>query len=338
MDSTAQAIADLLISLPPEPETEPPPVETVPAPPPPGNPGIIFPHQQPVFRQLLNTARAFGNENWFALPILPRWHNLLVGGTGTGKSHLVRALGTFLGWPVLTLWVARWIIAGARGKETWLEIGKWLSKQEGKCIIFLDETDKLLNDPSLWGTHMRAEIFQLLDRDLPAEIEISDTDGEGSSLAMWAKAQKVLRCDCLILGAGAFQDLWDHRPKSLGFGEQSPEENIPAPHELKNVLPAELINRFGKILALPPLEKADYVIMIRRTAQALPEEIQGKFIRVAEKNLTAAIRDGRGARFCEECITEALLEFSAEKSPQKRSVARKRSISPCSPPMNTQED
>ena len=326
MDNTAQAIADLLTALPPEPELETGPEQNMYLTQTPGNPGIIFPYQRETFLQLVKTAKAFEKENWFALPVLPRWHTLLVGNTGGGKSFLLRSLAKYLGWEVFTVWSTRWVIAGARGKETWLEIGKWLAAQNGKCLLILDEADKLLNDSSLWGTHMRAEIFQLLDRDLPAELELTDAEGEISSLANWAKAQKVLRCDCLIVGAGAFQALWDHRPKSLGFGEQSPEVNSPTPLELKSVIPAELVNRFGKILVLSPLTEADYVAMLRRTAQALPGELREKFIKNAEKNLPDAIRDGRGVRYVEECVTQALLDDAAAK-PMQTSVSTK-SISP----------
>ena len=333
MDSntTAHQIAAMLTELPTEDEIEPSPAKAVAASMTPGNPGLIFAHQQLAFRQLLTTARAFAKENWYSLPVLPRWHSLLVGATGTGKSHLVRALGIFLGWPVLTLWATRWIVAGGKGKETWHEIATWLAKQDGKCLILLDEADKLLNeanDTSLWGTHMRAEIFQFLDRELPVEIEICDPECESSSPALWAKAQMNLRCNALILGAGAFQNLWDYRPKSLGFGGQPSAENTPSVQELKNVLPPELINRFSKILTLPPLAEGDYVTMILRTAEALPRELQDKFIRISENHLAEAILDGRGARFCEECITATLLEDAAEKPPQKSTVSRTRSISP----------
>ena len=105
--STAQAIARMLTSLPPESQTEiEPPAESIPAPQTPGNPGVIFEYQRDAFKALRNTAKAFAKDNWFALPVLPRWHCLLIGATGTGKSHLIHALARFLCghrgglWPV----------------------------------------------------------------------------------------------------------------------------------------------------------------------------------------------------------------------------------------------
>ena len=95
---------------------------------------------------------------------------------------------------------------------------------------------------------------------------------------------------------------------------------------MKTVLPPELINRFGKILSLPPLREQDYVTMVRRTAQALPGELREKFIKNAEKNLREAIRDGRGVRYVEECVTQVLLEEAAAK-PMQTSVSTK-SVSP----------
>lgn len=321
----------MLTELPPQAETEPATAEThqtqlAPA----SNPGIIFPHQREVFRHLVTTARAFAKETWFALPILPRWHVLIIGSTGTGKSHLARALATELGWGLYTAWSTRWIIASARGKETWGEIAQWLAAQPGKCIIFLDEADKISGDDT-WSRHLRTEIFQLLERDLPPEITIDDSASEQSKDTLWAKAQMNLRCNTLLIAAGAFQNLWDFRPKSLGFGGDSPFKNMPSPTELKTVLPSELVNRFGQILTLPQLGKQDYAEMARKTAAALPTKIREKFIRQAEKHLTAAIENGRGARFVEECITAALLDDAEEKPAQKPAISRRRAISPQTP-------
>jgi len=53
---------------------------------------------------------------------------------------------------------------------------------------------------------------------------------------------------------------------------------------MRPVNPSELVTPLGKILALPPFAEADYVAMIRRTAEALPGEIQRNFIRIGEKN------------------------------------------------------
>lgn len=270
------------------------------------NPGVVFPHQAKVFQSLLLTANAFRRENWWALPVLPRWHTLVVAPTGTGKSHIIHSLGKALDWPVFSIYVSRWIVAGGRGKETWQELAGWLAKQQGKCLIFLDEIDKIYGDDT-WSRHLRTEVFQILDRDLPAAIEIDDEYSEHSKEALWAKGKMNLQCNTMIIAAGAFQFLWDTRPKTLGFGSAETENRIPSAAELQTVLPAELVNRFLKILALPPLTKDDYLGMIKQTCQALPGEIRTRFSEIAEKNLSTAIIEGKGARYVEECITAALL-------------------------------
>ena len=281
------------------------------------HPGLLFSHQTAVFREILITATAFENEDWFALPVIPRWHLLIIGETGTGKSHLVKnSLGATLGWPVLILWSSRWVIAGGRGKETWTEIARWLSNQKGKCVIFLDEIDKVHGD-DVWSRHLRTEIFQLLDRDLPSEITIEDPNCEQQPEVVWAKAQKVLRCDCFIVAAGAFQILWDNRPKNLGFGAKEFNQDAPTQRELKKILPLELLNRFSKILSIPRLVKSDYCKLITKAAATLPTEIRNIFLEMANKNLESAVQEGKGARYVEECLTDALINDARARLDEK---------------------
>lgn len=268
---------------------------------------ILFAHQKSIFESLVRTAKAFGKANWFSLPVLPRWHVLMLAPTGTGKSHLARMLAAELGWSFYSLWTTRWIIAGGRGRETWSQIVQWLSSRNGKCIIFLDEVDKLGGEDT-WSRHLRTEIYQLLDRELPSEITFDDSESEHLQDDLLAQAQKVLRYDCLFIAAGAFQPLWDYRPKPLGFSADSTFGRLPGTQELKSVLPPEFINRFGQVMPLSPLTERDYVAMAQQTAAALPAEMRKKFLIHAEKLLASAVLDGRGARYVEECITAALLK------------------------------
>lgn len=281
------------------------------------NPGVIYPHQARVFQKLLITATAFDQNNWWSLPVLPRWHMLIIAPTGVGKSHMVRAVGKALDWPIYSIYISRWIVGGGRGKETWPEIAQWLSKQNGKCLLFIDEIDKVSTTPyatDIWSRHQLCEIYQLLDRDLPAEIEIDDEGSEHSKEALWARAKMNLQCHTLIVAAGAFQSLWCHRPKSLGFSEgENSASQIPSQKELEGVLPIELINRFGKIVAMSPMIEGDYKAMINQTTQVLPREIRSSFSKIAKKNLPNAIFEAKGTRYVEECITQALIDDSELK-------------------------
>lgn len=281
-----------------------------------GNPGTIFAHQIPSFRRIIATALAFQRENWWSFPVLPRWHVLIVAPTGAGKSHIISSCGKAMGFPVYKVYVTRWIIAGGRGRETWTELAHWLSKQSGKCLIVLDELDKLsTGHTGEWATHLKCEIFALLDRNLPPEIVIEHTDSLLGMDTLWAKAQMTLRCHTLILAAGAFQHLWDHRPKNMGFINGSIPDAIPSEQELKTHLPPELINRFSEILALPPLCEQDYRDMIQRTAQALPSKIRSTFLTRAKLNLHLATREGKGVRYVEEIITQVLVESASKECP-----------------------
>jgi SpoVK/Ycf46/Vps4 family AAA+-type ATPase len=271
---------------------------------------IVFPHQADAYHRLVLTAEAFARENWHSLAVTPRWHALLLAPSGVGKSHIANQLSLTLGWPIYSIYTSRWVIAGGRGERTWQEIATWLSRQEGKCLIFLDEVDKLHSRDS-WSTHLRTEVFSLLDRQLPLDLEIDDTDSKDSKVVLWAKARKVLKCDTLIIAAGAFQHLWENRPKTLGFGSDDSGSGVPSLAEIRRELPTELVNRFGRIVALPYLTETDYRNLAKTTGSILPLELQQRFWEIAKRTLPGAVRDAKGVRYIEECVTETLLESAA---------------------------
>jgi ATP-dependent Clp protease ATP-binding subunit ClpA len=73
----------------------------------------IFSHQRDAFGALRDTAHAFFSGIWANLPHRPRFTRLVVGPTGSGKSHVVRELARNLGLPLLHLCASSWIPLGA---------------------------------------------------------------------------------------------------------------------------------------------------------------------------------------------------------------------------------
>jgi SpoVK/Ycf46/Vps4 family AAA+-type ATPase len=279
---------------------------------------FLFAYQKPAFQELFRIATAFcQTESWQNLLVRPRWHRLIIGPTGTGKTHLAAALAHKLGWPLLSLTVPDWILLGCneRGaRQTWRHVAEWLTKRDSFSLIFIDEIDKISGSET-WSRHLRTEIFDLLDGRVPTGLRISDDHEDAATSArLRLRATSQLASKTLILGASAFQEAWDNRSiASIGFNEQ--KRSPPVLSELTQHLQRELLNRFAsRIIRLRALEKSDYQEMITETARDLPPNLRVRFSEVGHQLLEECHRDQKGARFVEEILSECLL-FSAEQHP-----------------------
>lgn len=284
----------------------------------PGTPNpFLFSYQKPAFQELCRIATAFSKTgSWQNLFIRPRWHRLIVGPTGTGKTHLAAALAQKLGWPLLSLAVPDWILLGCneRGaRQTWRHVAEWLARQDSFSLIFVDEIDKISGSET-WSRHLRTEVFDLLDGRIPTGLRITDDSDEDAetSARLRLRAAIQLGSKTLILGASAFQEAWEDRSRaSIGFNEQ--EHSPPVLSELTLHLQRELLNRFAsRLILLRALERKDYQEMLAQTARQLPSGLRSRFSEVGHQRLEESQRDQKGARFIEEILSECLL-LSAEQ-------------------------
>ena len=275
---------------------------------------IILSHQKPAFDRLVAIGRACFGVQRQTLPIRLRTNSLIVGPTGTGKTYLASAVADELGVGgrgFLSLSVSNWVLLGCtkRGAQnTWTTIRKFLhrAKNEEGVVIFLDELDKL-NGASDWQQFQRTEVFQLLDFTLPTGLVDEDDDPIGE--AEIAVAQGVLANRTLIIGAGAFQSLWEARATAnIGFQESSKELSLPSHDELANTLPRELVNRFRReLLVLPQLQRRDYIKMLESTAVRVPSYLRDGFLRIGHESISEAIEMNQGCRFLEDTLLESIL-------------------------------
>lgn len=288
--------------------------ETVPMP-------TIFGHQASAYEKLLRTGRACFAMAKHGLPIRPRCNSLIVGPTGTGKSFLARALASALKVPILPINLGEWVLIGCsqRGaRNTWPLIFDFLVRHSNKpgTVIFIDELDKL-SGHTAWEVFLRNELFQLLDLLIPVGIMKDDDDDEPDEEKI-KKAQMTLATKTLIVGAGAFQDLWDEsvRP-SLGFGERSLSVEPTGLTQISKTLPAELTNRFrSDLIVLPNLAEADYVRMLSEMAAKIPLELRPTFLKMGTARIPEAVKCRQGCRFLEELIVDVVVEkWGAEPTP-----------------------
>jgi len=268
---------------------------------------LIFAHQRPAYEELVSRAKMYFSSTWCDLPIVPRFHSLVAGPTGTGKSALVARLAEAIGGKLMRISAPNWMPLGANNRgtrETMLEIAKHIMGSD-KSIIFVDEIDKIYHD-SAWKSYVRNEIFDLLDGRIPAGL---DLDEEDSPLTAVCLLETRIRHQTFIVAAGTFQSFFESASISkIGFSEQG-EIQIPEldASEIAQRLPRELTNRFhSKLILLHQLREEDYQHLLRLAADSMPSWLQPFFSKAAQRQLPLALKTRKGCRFVEEVLLEAL--------------------------------
>ncbi len=294
-----------------------------PAPPAEGS-RIILPHQRYAFDRLVEITKAcfFSARN--SLPLAIRPQSLLIGQSGSGKTFLAKAVADHLGVPFLPISVADWILAGCSergGINTWPSIARFLQinrRKEG-VVICIDEIQHACGDSS-WERFLRVELFSLLDLRVPCGLsaKIDREEGERTfSPNDLSEIEEVLANRTMIIGAGAFQNIWEESDTvQIGFGSEQPEQALPTLRTLTEILPTELINRFrSEIQILPPLTLSDYEAMLDSTVSLVPAYLRKTFLELGSARIPEVARLRQGTRFLEELMLDTLLiERSALRS------------------------
>lgn len=284
----------------------------------------ILPYQARVFEELREHYLDFRDGPWRELALRPRWATLTVGPTGTGKTHLARALAEEFSVPLLVVSGANWVLMGCsdRAGEPTLRLVAQALLTDPKTILFIDEVDKLA-DNCPWTTYLRTEMFLLLDRRFPDGLKMDGNDNDGSDVFFRGQATKILANQTYILGAGAFQSLWEQRNTLSGFGRDNGSDPITVPSSavLAQNLPRELVNRFGAIQALPRPSYEDYRQMIQTVAGTLPEELKETYLAIGLAGCREALENAWGARYVERVLVQVLRLKRQAQSPAEIGAA-----------------
>jgi len=280
---------------------------------------LALPHQIDVFNTLLDRAKLYFEHRWLDLPIRPRFHSLIAGPTGIGKTTIASQLPLQLASSVLLetaflrISVPEWMPMGAHNRgsaETFPMILRRLESVKN-LVLFLDEIDKLWDTNTSWQDYARAELYDLLDGKIPAGINVQDdfNTSSGATPRLVNLVRKLGR-NTFVVAAGTFQAHWETAIRNpIGFADNSSSQ-IPSSlsaDEIARRLPRELINRFHtEILTLRPLDHADYIELARSTASRLPTWIQAEFKGIAASKIDQAFESQKGCRFVEEVLLLAL--------------------------------
>lgn len=235
------------------------------------------PGQRPAFRALaaLAEVRSMGIKTFVEL----RYNPLVIGLSGSGKTHVCGLFAELTGLPYLETTVAGWHLRNGRGEgeSTITKILRLLD--EGPCVVNVDEIEKVRRnqDNNNYFGAIVDEILALLD----GRIEMF-----GGTPQMAENLKKSW-----IISAGAFQDLYI---KKLGGRPMTAEEiEILEPLEYEEIvraewLPDELLNRISsEVIEIRPPTLEEQMRLMQAVEERLGVEMPPeKREEAARKSLT----------------------------------------------------
>ncbi|MDD5198222.1 MAG: AAA family ATPase [Terrimicrobiaceae bacterium] len=279
----------------------------------------IFDHQSAAYQELLIRAQTYFAGHWRHLPIKTRWHSLIIGPTGGGKSALGTILAAETGAALLRINVTGWMPSGAHNRAVAETISTIIEHihSHPKSILFLDEIDKVGYETP-WNSYIRGELFEILDGVFPVGAKGTEdsslaVDDQGTlSLSQRNTLAEKLCTTTFVIGAGTFQDFYEAQGGSGQIGFQPEHQTLlqsfgPTPEIIAKKLPREVVNRFNSsLLLIPQLDPSHYKLIAHQAEQSLPSWIQPAFREAASVRLTQAIAARSGCRFVEEALSDAL--------------------------------
>lgn len=283
-------------------------------------------HQAAAVAEIVARATVFySGGGWRDLTIRPRWHMLLTGPTGSGKTAVasLAAGSEAVGATLFRVSAPSWMPSGAHNRavsETISTIAEAVARNS-RTLLAIDELEKLFpvsgitgssgGADTAWCRYISTEIFDLLDGRWPQGMRSpgTDDDDDEDDHKWLERLTTKLQETVFILAVGTFQSFFDSAPnrRAIGFGaEINQVDDKISTEAIGERLPRELLNRFGSLVRIPELKAADYLNIARQAEETLPERLRHAFRVAADRRIAGAISEKKGVRFLEECIVDAL--------------------------------